>query len=442
MSPLAYTRSALPSAILCLALAGCGDDVAAPLGATARVVLQVPPALRTDLLAEERHLEVPPGFSISVIARIPGARFLAVAPNGDLLVSRPGVFGGDDPALEGKIYLVRAQAPGEAYAVSEFATGLRLPHTLAFKAIGKQTFLYVSESNQVIRAAYQPGDTQLGPSEVVVGDLPDGYSGELRGRYGHALKNFALGKDRIYVSVASATNADPSDVLADPPRAAIYVADLEGKNRRLYARGLRNAEGLDISPEGELWVVVNHRDVLPFPPGHPTQGAYDQLYIDDHPAEPFTRVRDGGNYGWPFCNPNPDGGADDLPFDRDWDNNADGHVDCSTMDRVSKGIKAHSAPLGLSFLQGSAFPERYRNGVVATLHGCWNCSRLIGHKVIYWPWRDGRPGEEIDLVSGWIIDPVAQSRWGRPVDAVPDLEGNLIISDDYSGTLYKLSPTR
>ncbi len=432
--------AALSTAGLLIGFAACGDNDAPPTppDGSVRVKLEVPASLRAAPFNEDRYLNVPPGFSVSLLARVPGARFMALTPDGNVLVSRPGDYNTGDPTKDGKIFLVVPRADGAA-TVTEFSSGLRMPHDLVFTELDGETYLYISESHQVIRARYNSGDTTLGTTEVIIPDLPDNHSGELRGNYGHSLKNIAINDGKLYLSMASATNADPSDVTATPKRAAIYVSDLEGDGLRLFAQGVRNAEGLDFAPSGDLWVVINHRDNLAFPPGHAREGELDQLYIDDHPAEPFTRIRDGGNYGWPYCNPNPDSDMTDLPYDRDWDNNRDGQVDCETMDLVSKGIKAHSAPLGVSFLHKSNFPAEYKNGAVAALHGCWNCSQLIGHKVIYWPWKDGAPGDELDLVSGWVTDPVTHARWGRPVDAIPDQHGNLLISDDYSSAIYKLS---
>lgn len=426
------------------ALAGCGDDEgddddreAPPAGMTLAEV-QVPSAYRTGVFTEPRQLWVPSGFGISVIARIPGARFMALAPDGDVLVSRPGTFNSGDPARDGKIFRMHPNGDGTS-TVTEFASGLRQPHDLVFTETGGTTYLYVSESHQVVRAAYRPAEPSLGATEIILSGLPDNFSGELQGNYGHALKNIAIRGDQLYLSVASATNSDPKDVTDDPPRAAIYVADLEGQNRRLFAEGVRNAEGLDFAPDGSLWAAVNHRDNLAYPPGHPKAGQRDASYIDNHPAEPFTRVVDGANYGWPYCNPNPDGGLSNLPLDADWDNNREGQIDCATMRRPDKGIQAHSAPLGFSFLQGSAFDAAFREGAAVALHGCWNCSKLVGYKVIYFPWSGGAPGEERDLVTGWISDAAAREQWGRPVDVIPDASGGLLISDDGSGTIYRLS---
>ena len=214
----------------------------------------------------------------------------------------------------------------------------------------------------------------------------------------------------------------------------------------MFARGLRNAEGLAFVPgTNDLWVVVNNRDNIAYPYADEI-GNYGQLlqwYIDDHPPEQFTRVREGGHYGWPFCNPDPGIQSpynyNDMPLVPDYDTNRGGQVvTCAVMDRTSKGIQAHSAPLGLTFLQGTNFPESYRDGAVVALHGSWNRSQKTGAKLIYFPWGNGSPGAQATLVSGWLVN---GSYWGRPVDVAVNSRGHLLISDDKSGTIYKLVPS-
>jgi hypothetical protein len=279
---------------------------------------------------------------------------------------------------------------------------------------------------------------------VVVTGLPDASTPELGGSYGHQLKNIALdGNHRLYVSIASSCNACASDAVASPVRGAIYQYDATGGGRRLFARGLRNAEGLAMIPgTNTLWVVVNNRDNIAYPlnDGSGNYGRVIASYVDNHPPEEFTRVRDGGNYGWPFCNPNPNtaSGTVDMPYDRDYQLNRTGTTNCGTMDRISKGIQAHSAPLGLLFLQNTSFAAAYRNGAVVALHGSWNRTTRTGAKVVYFPWNAAtqRPGTQMDLVRGWLT---SGSYWGRPVDVAVDRAGALLISDDHSGTIYKLS---
>ena len=131
-----------------------------------------------------------------------------------------------------------------------------------------------------------------------------------------------------------------------------------------------------------------------------------------------------------------------MPFDRDVEFNADGHVNCNKMDRVTKGIQAHSAPLGLTFLQNIQAPASYRNGALIALHGSWNRTNKTGYKLIYFPWNAStqKSGNLVDLVTGWL-DNRGQEVWGRPVDGAVDPQGNILISDDFSGTVYKLTYT-
>jgi len=427
-------RTALHSAGLLgilLTDALCG----APPGAMLRTKLAVPAPLKNGAFSGDRYLTIPPGFQISLFATISGARFMALAPNGDVLVSQPDA---------GKVTLLRAAANGEIPQSFTFVSGLRSPHDIVFHSVGGTQFVYIAESNQINRFRYSPGDTAAHNREVVVTGLPDSSTPELHGSYAHQLKNIALGSDdALYVSIASSCNVCAEDTTSNPVRAAIYRYNADGTGGRLFASGLRNAEGVRFLPgTNTLWVAVNNRDQLPYP-FQDSIGNYGQVfwsYIDNHPPDLFTAVRDGGNYGWPFCDSNPDKSVDQMPFDRDYDTNRDGHVDCGKMDLPSKGIQAHSAPLGLLFLQDTLFAPPYRDGAVIALHGSWDRSRKTGYRVAYFPWNTAAqsPGAQIDLVTGWLDD-ASQTAWGRPVSAIVDSTGSLIISDDAAGAIYRLS---
>ncbi|MBV9998573.1 MAG: PQQ-dependent sugar dehydrogenase [Verrucomicrobia bacterium] len=406
------------------------------------VPVQVPSELREGTFDRERRLRVPKGFIIEVVARIARARFLMGTPAGNLLVSQPA---------HGKIWLVRLDGDR---SVQLLASGLRLPQGMAFKNIDGATYLYVGECNEIVRFRYDPASERVSNREVIVPNLPDASSAGLGGAYGHELKNLAIGPDnKLYVDVASATNASPSDTTSNPVRSAIYQYDLDGSHGRIFARGIRNAEGLDFLPgTGELWAVVNERDEIRFPFHRPwRQGDGDDYgkrlssYVDDHPPDELIHVKDGANYGWPFANPDPDtpSGLDNMPFDPDYDNNPDWRrFPESTFTRVDKGIQAHSAPLGMAFLQSSNVPEQVRHGLVTAYHGSWDRTRKTGYKVAYFPWtHDGRPGSQVDLVTGWLDD-ATQDVWGRPVDVKPGKDGALYISDDDSGTVYRLARAR
>ena len=300
-----------------------------PSGVSAALVsarVQVPAGMRSAPFDVPRYLNIPSGFAISVYARISNARFLAVTPDGRLLVSRPAA---------GKVSLVRPNGSGNPI-VSDFVTGLRRPHDLVFHTISGTTYLYVTEAHQINRYVYRTGDLTGRGRQIVVTGLP--YQGRPGLKYNHELKNIALdGSHNLYVMLASSCDACVEDTRSNPKRGAIYRYTATGGSRRLFAEGLRNAEGLAFVPgTNDLWVVVNQQNAI----RHPQTGELSQSYIDNHPPEEFTRVRQGGNYGWPFCNPNPDtpSGYNNMPFDRDYENNRDGHVNCEAMDRINKGL--------------------------------------------------------------------------------------------------------
>jgi glucose/arabinose dehydrogenase len=406
-------------------------------------VMEVSSALASPPFDTPRTVRVPPGFKFSLWARVEGARFMALAPNGDVLVSNPGA---------GTITLLRDNGSGGAEQF-QFASGMTQPHDMVFHQIDGVTYLYIGESTQVTRAVYESGDTALRERQVVVANLPNESNTELQGTYAHQLKNIALSADhQLYVSIASSCNACTEDSVSDPVRGAIYQYNADGSNPRLVARGLRNAEGLDFIPgTNDLWITVMNRDEMPYPfnndfdgDGSNDFGKLMQSFVDFNPPDLFTKVRTGGNYGWPYCNALPNDSMTNLEVVPDAEFNADGSaLDCSTVDRASKGLRAHSSPLGLSFLHNTSVPEAYRRGAVTALHGCWNCSRLdAGYKVSYFPFdAAGNPGNEVELVTGFVTDPDAKTVWGRPVDVIADARGGLLISDDFAHAIYRLEPS-
>jgi glucose/arabinose dehydrogenase len=424
---------AAPQAIDAAAPSTTPPVASSPPGASVRVKVQVPTTMRSAPFNVDRFLTIPPGFAISVYARIPNARFLTFTPDGNLLVSQPD---------SGKVKLVRSGVGG-TLIVSNFATGLQEPHDMVFHNIGGTTYLYVAEMDKIDRYVYHAGDRIAQGRQILISGLP--FQGQPNLRYNHELKNIALdGNHNLYVMLASSCDACVTDTQTDPQRGVIYQYTADGGNRRLFARGLRNAEGLAFVPgTNTLWAVANQQNAVayPFNDGTGNYGKVIQSYVDNHPPDEFTRVRDGGNYGWPFCNPNPDSpsGLNNMPFDLDYNNNRDGHVSCASMDRINKGILAHSAPLGLTFFQGTLVPAAYRAGAAIALHGSGLRSKKSGYKVIYFPWVNGRPGAQLDLVRGWLIN---QTDWGRPVDIAVNARGHIFISDDFSGTIYRLFPNQ
>lgn len=423
--------------VVATAVCGCGDNLSdsrptPPLPASVEVPVEVPADADAPPFDQPRTLVVPPGFGIRVIARIATARFLAETPEGDILVSQPS---------DGRIFRVSNIAASPT--VAELASGLSLPHDMVFTRLDGTEYLYVSETSRISRVAWT-GGASLGALEPIIDGLPSASLPELMGAYGHALKNIAIDSGHLYVSIASATNSSPSDILADPVRGAIYVYDLDGRNGRLFAKGLRNAEGLAMHPRtGELWVAANHRDNVAYPlrDGVYPFGEVVFDYVNDNPPEPFTRVRDGGNYGWPYCNPTARDGSDDMPYVPDIENNDNETVlDCASIDRIAKGLPAHAAPLGMSFWTGDHAPAAYRDGALVGLHGCWDCSVPHGYAIVFLPLRaDDGFDDALDLVTGFLADPARiDTAWGRPVDVIPARDGNLYISDDRAGAVYEL----
>ncbi|HEY0776559.1 MAG TPA: ricin-type beta-trefoil lectin domain protein [Gemmatirosa sp.] len=460
---LRRARACCARALLPAALAGavallpaCSDRSAGPAtapapaallphdagaGGTSTVAVQVPASMRNAPFDVTRTLTVPSGYGISVYARVGGARFMAITPNGDLLVSNPGA---------GSVYRVRPGANGADPSVTTWASGLNQPHDIVFHAIGGTMYVYVAETDKIGRYVWDATSATAQNHQVLITGLPNVSDTALHGAYAHQLKNIALGPDdKLYVSIASSCNACVEDTQSNPLRGAIYVYNADGTNRQLFARGIRNAEGLAFVPgTNTLWAVVNNRDntAYPFHQGFNGDATDDYgkvipAYVDNHPPDEFIHVTSGANFGWPFCNPDPDAGLDNMPFDRDVQYNADGsRLDCANAaTRVNKGIQAHSAALDLLFLTGTKAPTALQGGVAVTLHGSWNRTTPTGYKVVWFPTdpSTGTPGGQEDLVTGWLV---GGSAWGRPVGLAVDTAGGVLISDDNSGTIYRLAP--
>ncbi|MFI5842600.1 PQQ-dependent sugar dehydrogenase [Catenuloplanes sp. NPDC051500] len=426
---------------LMLALAGCSGTEDAPVEVVPTLALTTVRPLDGTGDApfdRERQLQAPPGWTVSVWARVPGARLLAWTPDRRLLVSRPKT--GDVIAL--------TPGQGDAPATQQsLVSGLNQPHGLAFSG----DTLYVAESDQVNAFIYRSG--ALSDRRVIAGGLPDAKSPELGGAYAHALKSVAVGADgTLYVSVGSAGNISAEDRDASPERASI-LRIAPGGRPETYARGVRNGTGLAIDPDGAVWTAVNHRDNTGFPwdadyngDGGSDQGEVIQDYVNDHPFEQLAKLTPGRDLGWPYCNPDPDvsPGAKDSPLDytnrpfvRDIQTNADGtKLDCTTLPPTEQGLGAHSAPLGLIFEKD--LPGGYGTGALVGVHGSWNRKPPRPPEVSFFAWRDGTLGPRQTLLTGFQNDD--GSRWGRPVMAVRGPDGAFYVSDDSAGAVYRVSP--
>jgi glucose/arabinose dehydrogenase len=365
-------------------------------------------------------LQVPEGFRIALLAEgLDRPRLLRVAPNGDIFVAE---------SRAGRIRVLRADAAGKLVANEVFASGLDQPFGIAFHPAGDAPrWVYVANSNSVIRFPYRPGELKPhDPPQTIVRELAPT-------RGGHWTRDVAFSRDgaRMYVSVGSASNvaeglpkrsareSEAGGGLGEPwgseeSRALVLSFTPDGQDRRLFATGIRNCVGMAISPaNGDLWCSVNERDGLG----------------DDLVPDYVTRVREGAFYGWPWFyigahqDPRHQGERPDL------------------RDKVSVPdvlLQPHVASLQMTFYDGAMFPPAYRGSAFAALHGSWNRSRRVGYKIVRIPVRDGVPsGEHEDFVTGFVT--ANGDVWGRPVGVAVAADGALIFSEDGNGTIWRVS---
>lgn len=339
-----------------------------------------------------QRIRLPAGFSISTYAAgVPSARMLRFTPRGDLLVSSPP---------QGKVYLLEADADGDGAAdgVVELLSGLDRPHGLDLH----DGWLYVAETGAVARVRFDAAERRpSGDVERVVTGIPAGGN--------HWTRTVRVGPDGwIYLSIGSSCNVCIED---DPRRAAIVRYRLDGSDEQVYASGLRNAVGFAWRPEtGELYATDNGRDLLG----------------DDFPPCELNVVVEGAFYGWPHAN------GDRVP---------DPNYGKGERERIAAsippvhGFAAHTAPLGIAFYDAEAFPERYRGAAFVALHGSWNRSTKIGYEVVGLFFEaDGSVREEA-FAKGFEID---EKVHGRPVDVAVGPDGALYVSDDFTGSVYRI----
>jgi glucose/arabinose dehydrogenase len=407
-------------------LAGCSSTPPSPAQGTAtavgleQVTVSVPDDLAAAPFDQPRKALVPKGWTISVWQRLPKPRLMAWAPDGDLLVSVPST---------GQV--IRTQPTGAGPLSGVLLGGLDQPHGIAFAG----STLYVAQSDQI--DAYDYADGRVANPRVIAAGLPDAKSPDLGGAYSHALKSVAVGPDgAVYFSIGSTGNISAQDRTASPPRATIMRVPPGGGPAAAFATGVRNGTGLAIAPDGAVWTAVNNRDNVAVPDAGADYGRVVPGYVDDHPPESLAKLTPGRELGWPYCN--PDGGPADLPLIRDVETNADGReLDCATLPPIEQSLGAHSAPLGVSFVDG-ALPAPYARGALIGVHGSWNRQTPQAPEVSFFPWQEGGLGNQQTLVGGFQSDD--GSRWGRPVAAVVGPDGAMYVSDDYAGAIYRVAP--
>ncbi|NNG23096.1 PQQ-dependent sugar dehydrogenase [Telluria aromaticivorans] len=374
---------------------------------------------------------VPKGFTVSVFAvDTDKPRLPLRAPNGDIFLAATG---------KGEIKVLRSKNGDKADTLEVFASGLSRPYGMAFwPSTANPQYLYVANVNAIVRIPYRNGDLKArGEAETIVPQLSD-TSG------GHTTRTLAFSKDdkTLLLSIGSATNV-AADIGPKPPeplaqweakhgvggawgvetdRATVMAFDVDGKNRRTYATGLRNCVGMLVYPStGDVMCNVNERDALG----------------DNLPPDYLTRVKQGGFYGWPWY------------YIGD---NEDPRLQGQRPDLKGKSIvpdvliQSHSAPLGMAVYHApkgarNAFPKEYEGEVFVALHGSWNRGVRTGYKVVRAFMRNGVPtGQYQDFMSGMVLSD--REVWGRPAGVAVAADGALLVVDDAGGVVWRIAPQR
>jgi glucose/arabinose dehydrogenase len=351
--------------------------------------------------------KAPEGFEVTQFATgLTEPRVIVRAPNNDLFLAE---------SRANRVHIFRdADGDGKPEINQVFATGLRRPFGIAFYPPGPEPqYLYVGNTDSVVRFPYRNGDVKAtGSAEIIVSNIPSGR--EQVGGGGHWTRDLEFSVDGKTLFVAVGSRSNVSDDEREKRRANILAFDPDGKNERVYAWGIRNPVGLAKHPEtGQLWTSVNERDLL-----------------GDHLVPDYiTHVQEGGFYGWPwyYIGPNQD------------PRHPDKHPELKDKVIVPDVlVQSHSASLDLIFYDGQQFPAEYRNEIFASEHGSWNRARRTGYKVIRVPMKDGKAtGEYEDFLVGFVTP--QGDVWGRPVGVAVAKDGSLLVTDDGSGTVWRVA---
>lgn len=427
------------AALACLALAGCGEEATLPVSAGMGPDPELPPPAKTlfptVVLAEAtgwpegESPKAAVGLAVNAFAAgLDHPRMIYVLPNGDVLVAETaappqpelteGIMGwllklglwwaGAGVESPNRITLLRdGDGDGVAETREAFLTGLNSPFGMAL--VGNS--LYVANTDGIVRFPYRSGDTQISAKGEPVADLPAGPINS------HWVKNIIASPDgtKLYASVGSNSNIGERGFDNENGRAAIHEIDLASGTSRLFATGLRNPVGLAFQPDsGMLWTAVNERDEL------------GSDLVPDY----MTSVQENGFYGWPYSY---------------FGDHVDTRVTPPRPDLVKTAIVpdyalgAHTASLGLAFYHGDLFPERFRSGAIVGQHGSWNRRPPSGYKVIFVPFKDGRPaGDPEDILTGFLS--ADGKAYGRPVGVAEDGAGALLVADDVGNTIWRVAP--
>ena len=352
-------------------------------------------------------------------------RIVYPLPNGDILVVETNGAGGPVyrpkdwiqgmiKGLSGsggkagqRITLLRDKdGDGVPETRSVFIDHLNAPYGIAL--VGSD--LYVANTDAILRFPYKAGDTQIATAGEKLTDLPAQTPNH------HWTKAMTASPDgsKLYVGVGSNSNITENGIGAEEGRAAIWEVDRSTGLKRIYAAGVRNPTGLAFEPTtGQLWAVANERDEI------------GPDLVPDY----LTSVKEDGFYGWPYSY---------------WGQHLDSRIQPQRPDLVEKAIKpdyalgSHVAPLSLAFTQANALPPQFQNGAFIGEHGSWNRDPVSGYKVVFVPFKDGRPsGDPVDVVTGFYTND-GKTR-GRPVGVALDKTGALLVADDVGNAVWRVT---
>lgn len=350
--------------------------------------------------------QAPSGFTVNKFAEgLKHPRNIYVAPNGDIFVAESD----DEEKSANRITLLRdANKDGRPDLQKVFMTGLKQPYGM----LALNNYFYVANTDGLMRYPYKTGQTELSAKGEKILQLPAG------GYNHHWTRNLIANADgsKLYISVGSASNNGEYGMEEEDRRANILEINPDGSGERIYAAGLRNPVGMAWEPTQQvLWTAVNERDEIG-----------DNL-VPDY----ITRVQDGGFYGWPYAYFGP---------------HEDPRMKGQKPALVAKtlvpdvAVGAHTASLGLAFYNQQAFPEKYHNGAFIGQHGSWNRTALNGYRVLFVPFHNGKPaGPPEDFLTGFVADLAKSEVYGRPVSVAILPDGAMLLSDDDSNTLWRIS---
>ncbi|MFC3376626.1 sorbosone dehydrogenase family protein [Rugamonas sp. CCM 8940] len=370
------------------------------------------------------------GFQVTAYARgLDHPRWLYVLPNGDVLVAETNAppKPDDNAGIKGAIMKQQMKKAGSAGDSADRITLLRGVDAKG-QAVSRHVFLqklyspfgmalvghdfYVANTDAVVRFPYQSGQSSIAAAGVKVMDLPAGPLNH------HWTKNIAASPDGkfLYVTVGSNSNVGENGIEQEQGRAAVWQLELGSATARPYAGGLRNPVGLAWEPVGKaMWTVVNERDELG----------------DDLVPDYMTALRDGAFYGWPYSY-----------FGQHVDRRAKPANPALVASAVAPdyALGAHTASLGLAFYNAELFPPSYRGGAFVGQHGSWNRRPHSGYKVVYVPFKDGKPaGPPRDFLVGFL-DRDGKAH-GRPVGVAVDASGALLVADDVGNVVWRVAPS-